>query len=241
MLQDIHLAIVYALKDELRPLLREARVETEIHQHASVLSKADYRGVPVVFCRTGVGMANAHEGAEHLLQHFKPSLILSAGCAGATHGDLQPGDFVLPKEIRSETPTDSFKTDDTARSELERLLREERLVYQTNPLVTVWKLAGRAMKEEMGEKGMSALDMETAAVAAIAEKAEIPFVSLRTIFDPLDEELPFTSPYDEDHPVGFLLKNPKMILKIPKYARWNHLCQKNLERILSRFVDCYGR
>lgn len=234
-------AIVFALREEIKPLLKESHIETQVIKKPAVLSKATFRGVPVIFCQTGVGMANAHEAAEFLLGQTKPNLIVSAGCAGATRADLKPGDIVLPSEVRSETPSDCFKTDERARAELERLAREEQISHRTGPLVTVWKMAGRDMKESMGQKGMIALDMETAAIAAIAEKAQIPFVSLRTIFDPMVEELPCSEPFDEDHPVGFLIKNPKMILKIPKYARWNRICQKNLYRILSRFVDCYGR
>lgn len=235
------LAIVVALKEEIRPLLKEASVESRILEKPAVITKARYRGVPVVFCQTGVGMADAHEAAEHLLRRFKPSLIVSAGCAGATQPDLEPGDLTLPSEIRSETPTDCFPADAAARAELERLLREEDLPYRSGPLVTVWKMAGPEKKKEMCERGMLALDMETAAVAAVAEKAGVPLVSLRAVFDPMDEEIPLNEPFDEDHPVSFLIKNPGMILKIPKYARWNRLCRTRLTRILGRFIDCYGR
>lgn len=231
------IAIVLALREELKPFLKECRIESQTIKKPATLTRAHFRGVPLWLCQTGIGMANAHEGAEFLLRHATPKIIVSAGCAGATHPDLRPGDIVLAPEIRSETPTDNFKTDASARAELEKLAHEEGLDYRAGPLVTVWKVAGSKMKSSIGQKGMLALDMETAAVAAIAEKSGIPFVSLRAIFDPMDEELPCTEPFDEEHPVSFLIKNPKMILKVPKYAAWNGACQKNLFKILSRFVD----
>jgi len=230
-------AIVFALREELKPFLKECRIESQTIKKPATLTRAHFRGVPLWLCQTGVGMANAHEGVEFLLHHAKPALIVSAGCAGATHPELSPGDLLLASEILSETPTDSFKPDPKSRASLETLIREEQLPHRIGPLLTVWKVAGKAMKEEIGRKGALALDMETAAVAAIAGKSQIPFVSLRAIFDPMDEEIPCSEPFDEEHPVGFLIKNPKMILKIPQYARWNRLCQKRLFQILSRLVD----
>jgi nucleoside phosphorylase len=233
----VSVAVVYALTDEVRPILQEARIRTKITTKSAILQFGGFRGVSVVFCRTGIGIAKAHEAAETLLEHAKPGLILSIGCAGATHPDLKSGDLVLPAEIRSETPTDRFATAEKERAEMERLLREENLPYRPGPLLTLWKMAGKSAKEELGSKGAACVDMETAAVAAIAAKAGIPLLALRTIFDPLEEEFPSEEPYDEDHPIAYLLRNPKVLLRIPRYAKASALCRKNLFRAVSRFID----
>lgn len=234
------IAIVYALREEIKPILKQSRIGTRILKGTAVLTRAEFCSVPIVFCQTGVGMANSREGVEHLLKYLRPSLLLSVGFAGGANNELKTGDLILPPEIRSETPTDRFITDEDARSELERLIREEQIPYQTGPLMTVEKIAAKGVKEEAGRKGMSAIDMETASIAAIAEKAKIPFVALRAVFDPFDEDLPITEPFENGRPITFLLQNPKMMLKAPKYARMNKVCQTNLARILSRFIDCYS-
>jgi adenosylhomocysteine nucleosidase len=233
----VPLAVLYALTDEIRPLLKESSIRTKIITKPALIQFASFRGVNVVFCRTGVGLSNAHEAAERLFEHAAPALVLSAGCAGAAHPDLKAGDLVLPNEIRSEAPTDLFSTSERERSELERLIREEDLPYRVGPLMTLWKIAGKGAKEEAGSKGAACVDMETAAVAAIAEKSGIPLVSLRAIFDPLEEEFPSQEPYDEEHPVSYLLRNPKVLLKIPRYVKASALCQKNLFTVISRFID----
>ena len=235
------IAIVYALREELKPILKESRIGTRILKGSATLEKAEFRNVPVVFCRTGLGISNAREATERLIEYSRPSLILSVGWAGAANAELATGDVVLPSEIVSETSPDRFVPDKTARSELERLIREEQIPYQTGPLMTLSKLGGISAKEEAGQKGAAATDMETATIATVAEKSRIPFVSLRVIFDTLEEELPFSTPFDENHPIQFLLQNPRAILKIPHYARMNRTCQHHLARILSRFMDCYGR
>jgi hypothetical protein len=76
-------------------------------------------------------------------------------------------------------------------------------------------------------------------VAAVAEKANIPLTSLRAIFDPMEEEFPSTEPYDEDHPFSYLLRNPKVFWKIPRYVRAGAICRNHLFRVVSRFIDGY--
>lgn len=234
------IAVVFALREELKPILKESRVLTEILEKPAVLSKAEFRGVPVVFCRSGVGIHLAHESTERLLQHFPPSLILSAGFAGGTRASLTSGTMILPKEIRSETPSDHFPTDEKARAVLEMLCREENLPLATGPLVSLWKMASSEEKGKWGREGADAVDRESAAIAAVAAKAEIPFVALRTIFDPVEETLPLRQV--EGNPGGsleILLKNPRALLKVPKFFRMNQVCQKNLNRVLGRFLDSY--
>lgn len=233
---SVSVALIYALTDEVKPLLKEASLEEKVALKSTTLQFGKFRGVDVVFCRTGIGMANAHEGAECLFEHAKPDLVLSLGCAGAAHPDLETGDVVLPQEIKSETPSDRFLTAEADRIDLERLLREEQIPYSVGNLMTLWKLAGKRAKEEAGAKGAACVDMETAAIAAIAEKSSTPFVSLRVIFDTIEEEIPSAEPFDEDHPVLYLLRHPAYLSKIPRYAKAARLCRNRLHRIAGRFI-----
>ncbi len=146
------------------------------------------RPADVLFCRTGIGIARAHEATERFLEGSTPDLVLSVGYAGAADPTLRTGDLVLPTEIRSETPSDRFRTDPRWRGEIERLLKEHQIPYKSGPLKTAWNLVGKRQKEEWGREGVVAVDMESAAVAAVVEKRGIPFVSLRVIFDILEEE-----------------------------------------------------
>lgn len=234
------LAIIYALREEVKPLLKEGRVAAKLLLKPTVLTQADFRGKPVVFCQTGVGMNPAHEGVERLLSHFQPSLILSVGYAGAAHPELKTGDLVIANEIRSEAK-DRFQTDQKNREVMELLIREEQIPYRIGPILTLWKMADAETKKKAGQSGVLAVDMETAAAAAVAAKKGIPILSLRVIFDPLDEELPFfEATANEGNPLSFLVKNPKAILNVPKYFRMNQTCQRNLARVVSRFIDGYG-
>jgi adenosylhomocysteine nucleosidase len=235
------IAIVYALREEVKPLLKEGKTLTKILLKPTVLEQAEFRGKSVVFCQTGVGMNPAHEGIEKLFSHFQPSLILSVGYAGAAHPELKTGDLILANEIRSESGDRFIIGTQHAVSLLEQIIQEEQIPYRIGLLLTVWKMAGQEGKKKAGQSGALAVDMETAATAAVTAKKGISILSLRTIFDPLDEELPFLEgPADENNPLAFLIKSPKSILNIPKYFRMNQICQKNLARVIARFIDCYS-
>ncbi len=229
-------AIVYALKEEVRGLLQKIKISHQVSKHRTVLSFASYQETPLVFCQTGVGMANAHEGAEVLFQHVQPDLILSLGCAGSTQPFLKTGDLIIANEIRSETPSDLFLTETDASHRMIKICQEGDSPCHVGPLMTLWKLADKKKKIEISQKGIYAVDMETAALAAIANRRKVPLLSLRAIFDPMEEELPFTEPYDENHPVRHFLRNPKMILKIPRYFQMNQLCQKNLAQVVMLYL-----
>lgn len=172
-----------------------------------------------------MGIARAHEATERFLEGSNPNLILSVGYAGAADPTLRAGDLVLPTEIRSETPSDRFVTDPHWRGEIERLFKEQKIPYKGGPLKTAWNLVGKRQKEEWGREGVVAVDMETAAIAAVVEKRGIPFVSLRVIFDTADEEI-----------LGMTTLSPLFLFKIPKFFWMHRLCQKRLGGILSPLI-----
>lgn len=234
---DLPIALIYALKEEVKLLLKSFKFKDQLSTCRFQLLRGNLEGVPMVLCRTGVGMPNAHEGTEFLLNNVQPSVVFSLGFAGACHPELKTGDLILVNEIRSETPQDHFYPDTIWGKNLEEAIQSTGLVYREGILLTAWKLAGQNGKEKWGKEGVSAIDMETAAIAAVVRKAKIPFLSLRAIFDPLEESLPFTDPMPKEiNPTLFVLKNPKMILKIPKYMRMNQICQKNLAMVVKSIV-----
>lgn len=234
---DFSIGILYALKEELKPLLKEFQGHEHVSTCRAQLTRGNLFGVNTFMCRMGVGMANAHEGTELLTKNAKPSLVISAGFAGACHPELKTGDVILVNEIRSETPTDRFISEPVWRKKMADALKKQNLPYHEGSIITAWKLAGKVQKEKFGQAGHAAIDMETAAIAAIIRRAGIPFLSLRVIFDPMDEILPLTDMPEGSHPGMFVIKNPKMLLKIPKYFQMNLKAQKTLSTALQSFLQ----
>ena len=193
-------AVIFALNAELKPFLKQAK-------NSSLL-----------LCRTGIGMGNAHEACERLIEQSAPTLIVSAGYCGGLRPGMKSGDLLLPTEIWSEAG-DRFTPEATSLS----------LPHHSGPLLTVFNLLKTVTEKTVwGNKGAYGVDMETAAIAAVCHKKGVPLISLRVVFDPVTMELPGLT-------VGAILK--KSWLQIPRLIRMNLICQKNLALLLNRFLQ----
>lgn len=229
------IAIVYALKEEIRPLLSEARIIKVIRSGAATISEAEFRGVSVIFCRTGVGLERASASVRRLLENYQPSVVLSLGYAGGCRPELKTGDLVLVRESREEA--NKVSPDARASGELEQLIREEGLAYESGTLVSVAAMAGVAAKHAWGDRGAAAVDMETVAVARAALEKSVPWIGLRVIFDAMEEELPWAGGTATDvNPLGALFRNPRSFLQVPRYYRMNRICQANLSKPVARWI-----
>lgn len=225
-------AILFALKEEIRPLLQRARTKQKVVHDRTVVREIVLEGRPFLMCQTGMGMNPAHEGAEFLIHEFHPSCLISAGYAGAVQPHLKTGDLILVSEIRSEAK-DRFLPDPALFEKVRTAIGQTNPSALMGPLLTRWKVGHQEDKRVLSQTDVLAVDMETAAIAAVAEKLKTPFVSLRVIFDTLEDEIPFGNPTaDEEKPWKFLIRNPKAILSVPKFFRMNQVCQRKLSLAL---------
>lgn len=49
----------------------------------------------VICVTSGIGMVSAAAATEHVINEYKPTMIMNFGCAGAHHEELFPGDVVI--------------------------------------------------------------------------------------------------------------------------------------------------
>jgi len=110
------IAIVTALKEELSPILRRAKID-RIDRGAYV---GTLGGVPVVMKTTGVGIANAERNLSDLLRRFtKVDSIIAAGVAGAIAPHLKRGDIVTERIATVEKITRDKKSIDADAIDME--------------------------------------------------------------------------------------------------------------------------
>ena len=133
---------------------------------------------------TGVGQERAFRAVRNVLNRRRYRLVISAGFAGGTQPGLQVGDLVMASEVveassgqrwRPGIPLDSSITVGT-------------LLTTRHPLVDPQAKAKAGLRY-----GAVAVDMETAAVARVASEAQVPWVSLRAILDPMEVRLSLVS------------------------------------------------
>jgi len=123
----------------------------------------------------GVGPTRSRLAAEALLGRGADAL-LSWGSAGGLVSNLPPGSLVLPKTVIAADQT-AYPVD---------------MKWHADPMAESPAVLARPAEKKalFRRSGAIAVDMESAAVAAVAQKAKIPFMIIRAIADTVDRTVP---------------------------------------------------
>jgi adenosylhomocysteine nucleosidase len=128
--------------------------------------------VEIMATITGIGMQPAREVTEKLFDVFEPDHVIVVGVAGGIAPHTSVGDLVVPAVVfDSETETE----------------RRAVPLGDATPAGTIRSsddfLTDNEMLAALGERGVIALDMETAAVAAVCDRRGVPWTAFRSISD----------------------------------------------------------
>ncbi len=88
-------AVLGALEEEMEIIDAQLTNKETLVVEGIKFSIGKINGRKVVVARTGVGKVNAAMTATLLIEHFKPSEIISTGVAGAINPELLPGDMII--------------------------------------------------------------------------------------------------------------------------------------------------
>jgi adenosylhomocysteine nucleosidase len=172
--------IVVALPDELSTLT-EKRLEKGCVGHLADKIRVVY---------SGAGPENASNASELLVKHGANHLI-SWGCAAALDASFRPGDLILANRCidANQVVFDPRNADWV--NHTQAILSKQLPVYigslaEGRHIVT----ASHDKAQVANATGAIALDMESAAIARVAQVHDLPFLSIRAIADPLSMDLP---------------------------------------------------
>jgi adenosylhomocysteine nucleosidase len=166
-------AIVAALQREVRPLVRGWRVTEKDYdgRRFRFFEKDD----EVVVCG-GIGAEAARRAAEAVIAIYSPSLIYSAGFAGALEARLKVGDVIQPSQL--------INAADGSRINL---------VGSDGILISFGSVATSSQKQKLHESfGAQLVDMEAAAVARAVEARGVEFAVVKAVSDEVDFDFPST-------------------------------------------------
>ena len=135
-------------------------------------------------CLSGMGAQGALK-ATQILHEYEVDALMSFGVAAALDNRLVPGDVVLPEMIHSNGVNLPVTLE--WRERIAESLPSYLTVVGGTLTDTQEPLFTREEKIKLGEKtGACAADMETAMVAEFAARADLPFIAVRAIVDPLE-------------------------------------------------------
>jgi adenosylhomocysteine nucleosidase len=217
-------------------------------------------GMPVQVCsvgnreywlvRTGMGLEKADQAAARLLAHQPFSLAVSAGFACALIR-VDIGALLVGRDVvrAGGSGSDVSPAVEVAGDERDAVIE---LVGATEPsghvgrFVSTDRVVCSASEKRRfaSATGAIGLDMESVALAVQAQRAQVPFVIVRTASDPLDEDLPldfnlFLRPTGWMKGVAALWENPSSVAGLRRLRRQSQAAAKNLTVFFRRYARQY--
>lgn len=177
----MNLGIIVALPDELKSLTGKHLKTGDSLELA--------QGIHVMLA--GMGAQNAATASEHMAETGAQALM-SWGCAAGLDPSLVPGDLVIPEAIIGADLT-RYPTDSSWRNSVSSTLPSDIITHNGTLAESPDVLSTMEDKKLLADKTHAiAADMESAAIAQVAQNRNIPFLAIRTISDCYNECVPAT-------------------------------------------------
>jgi adenosylhomocysteine nucleosidase len=201
------LLITAAIAEELKTAMELSSDRERIHCPGVRLYRAVLKEKPICFLKTGVGPEKAAASLEKALDRVTPERILVIGYGGALDPDLRLGHVVAINRALAFRFDDDHPDWEHIRvegsfhlSEAEALSRSAAAAGLTaftgDALTSSYVLGDPAHKDILCRKfNASVVDMETAALARVAQYRSIPISCIRVISDEAEDNflLPFSN------------------------------------------------
>ena len=238
------LGVVAASDEELAALERRLDVKTSESTGACRIVRGRIGVTPVVLARTGEGRRNAEDGIRILVEREGAGRVAIIGFSGGISPGLQPGALLVATHIVENG--DAGPDPDCGWSE--RITRQ--LDVSGATIVTVDRILCTPRSKMELWTGLShdrpaAADLETAAMAVVAASHDIPFVVIRAISDPAEEELPldFNDCLDPSgrisraRVVARAALNPALIAPLWRLRGRARTCSQRLADVVCRSIE----
>jgi adenosylhomocysteine nucleosidase len=180
--------VIVALPGELGPLAQHAVALLDRQGLRFAGALRDRAGQPqVVHVVAGIGKVRAAQATSLGIERFRPRLVLSLGVCGGLKPGQRVGDFVhCERAVQADSALRQdreYVPDAAWAAAWERAQPGRRGWFLTadRPALSPW----RRLRLARAFGGSPVAEMETAAVAAVAQQAGVPWAALRVISDTL--------------------------------------------------------
>ena len=236
------LGLIFALPIEAHTFERRASDIKDFQGQGCVIFEGRLSNRPIVWTISGVGQGAATRAAQLILDGHRPHTLISAGFAGALTSGLEHGTVVIPDRILNDHHECIYTL--TLGDQIPFLAETTR---KTTTLVTVDSIITSKEEKVQLRKDSNAdlVDMESAAVAQIAQEADIPFLAVRAISDTSEETLPpevsrLSQPQSPMHRFGAALaaitRRPRVVSDLWKLWVQGMSCSRTLADQLEQII-----
>ena len=225
--------IFYAFAREVAAFKRRVEGRSAIEVDGLRGFRARLGATELAAVATGLGIRRASEAARLAIEAFPAAdLVIATGVAGALNGDLEVGDVVLADRLildgnGPDAVSESLSILPADLARLKAALERARLKFTTGTVLTTTEILrdGAAKRVASARAGAIAVDMESAAVAAEANRRGLRFACIRAVLDTVDETIVGAELAGPDGEVralaaaGFMLRNPGAVLGLSRMMR----------------------
>lgn len=173
--------------------LESFAIVTGLTEEAKILHRAIQAcgaGHHRVLC-LGPGPERAGKAAEQLVAEMRPNALVSCGYAGALTAGMASGSLFLPEDVVDEAGRIMPCAARMRERIRKRLAGKVPIHSQGRLLSTVAPVTTTAARQDCASRfKASVVDMESAAIAAVAQRHGLLFFALRVVLDAHDQDIP---------------------------------------------------
>ncbi|HEY5973722.1 MAG TPA: nucleoside phosphorylase [Geobacteraceae bacterium] len=252
--QSTTIGIVTSLAEETKPLLRRFPRAQRAACGSFPAYRFDAGSNGVMLVQAGMGEVNASDASRCLVETARPGLLLSAGFTGAIRPGPLVGDLVVATALYRYQQNFAFAAVGLSDALTTRLLALTSTASLDRPwhclpgtfLTTGHSVAKTTLNRQLPSVMPNpVIEMETAAVAAVAAEWGIPCGALRAVSDAASDELDFTVEELCDEQLRLrpsriiktILRRPRLIGQFLRLARNSATAGENLATALAQIVE----
>ena len=213
---SMRVAIIAPMPNELRPVVKMLDLQRTGEQGGMPVYTGSTGTAAVVATQTGIGPRLAEAATERLLTSTAVDRVIVTGIAGGIEPVSAVGDLVIPAEVVDGATGDRFRATPVGDVRPDGVIRTgDATDYEFDD----------AEIARLRDAGITALDMETAAIARVCQDRDVPWIAFRAISDMAGDEsvgpvvMTLVNPDGSPRPwaaIRFLLTHPH---RIPRMAR----------------------
>lgn len=184
---------------------------------------------------TGVGPEAAESAARRVMAEARVGALISWGTCGGLDASLSGGTLVVLSRVTCAASGRTYTCAPQLSSQLAGLLKPVRAVIRAGltsgtPIVTTAEKASLRQQHQV-----SVVDMESSAVASVAEAFNVPFMAVRAVVDPAHCTLPVSALAaldDPEHPTRAVLRSlrrhPFDLMALLRLGLWHQRALRGL-------------
>jgi adenosylhomocysteine nucleosidase len=242
------IAIFGAVKEEIAGIKQAMNISDRVRLGKTDAWPGKWKEQNIVLVRSGVGKQRAEDSVLQVIDRFQPTALISTGYAGAVQPELGVGDLVIADAILEEGGGESrkYSPDPHWLNRAEGIHFSEGTKIVVGGLLTVNNVIYEpAAKRELGKKfSVQAVEMETSAIARVAEDKGLPLLSVRVISDSMEQELLDSSSFlGSDGEIStlkagwYVLTHPGSLKSALSLRAQTQFATQTLTRFLSDLLD----